>query len=180
MKKITTTQKVTFMAVLIFASVVYAYMFIYEHINSMYVELNKIKGELVIMDQITNNKQSTMDLINESSPKIKELNKYFVSLDDPTAFLEMVESLSNNTGASVQVESLNIEDMKKDSMELGTEKQVKANVLLDGKWSAMYHTIFLIEEMPYIVTINNVAITLDKETNNGSWSGQVNLICDAK
>ncbi len=181
MKKITTTQKIMIIAFLVFGAVLSAYVLIYKHINSMHLELNKIKAELNTMDQVAINKQDTTKLLEESRTDIEELNKYFVPLKDPAVFLETVESLGEYTGASVEVESLKTENIKKDTTtDAGEKQKVRAGVVLGGKWGDVYRTLSLMEKMPYAVTINSVAITSEKDSDYSVWSGQVDLICDAK
>ncbi len=180
MKKITTTQKIMIIAFLVFSATLFVYVLIYKHINSMRLELNKIKAELDVMDQTAMNKQDTTELLEKSEDDIEELNKYFVPLNDPAVFLETIESLGDYTGTSVKVESLTSESVGKGTIGVVEKQKVSVGVALDGEWDGVYRTLSLMEKMPYAILINNVTIRSEKDSDYNVWGGYVNLICDAK
>ena len=181
MKKITTAQRITIIALLMFGVILSMYLFVYKRIDFMYSELNKIKTELDIMDVATTNRQDTVKLLNNSKTDIEELNKYFVPLKDPAVFLETIESLGKYTGADVEVETLKrIDDVKKGTDDADIKQKVNVEIALSGKWEEVYRTLSLMEKMPYAITINNVVIMAEKESDYGEWSGQVDLVCVAK
>lgn len=177
MKKITTTQKISFASVLLLALMVTGYVLFYKHIDELREKLAIAKIELRAVEKIAENKQATIILLDETRQGREELSRYFVPLEDPTPFLELIESSAKDAGVLLEVETL--AEVESGEGEENTKK-VKAVLLVEGRWQNVFHFLTLLERMPFAVTVTQTALTLDENEDSDAWKGQVHLEYSAK
>jgi hypothetical protein len=177
MKKITATQKVSFVSVLLLVLVATGYVLLYKHIGVLREKLSTVKVELWAVEKLAENKQATLILLDETRQGREELSRYFVPLEDPTTFLELVESSAKDAGVLLEVETL--AEVASEKGEEGTKK-IKAVLLVEGGWQNVYHCISLLEHMPFAVTVTQAVFTVDQSRDTGVWKGQIHLEYSAK
>jgi hypothetical protein len=175
MKKITTTQKISFGAVLVLILTCVGYGFTLKHIKVLRQELVTIRQELVAEDKIAENKQVFISLLQNTKQSREELSGYFVPLDDPTPFLELVESVARDAGVVMSVEKLDMVTEDVSGAEKGKEKSVKVVLAVEGSWQEVYHFISLLEVLPYIVTITDSVFKVEMVNSTSFWKGQIHL-----
>jgi hypothetical protein len=176
MKKITTTQKVSFVSVLVFVLIVAGYVLLYKHIDVLRGELASVKTEIRAVEILAESKQATLVLLDETRQGREELSQYFVSFEDPTPFLELVEASAKDAGVLLEVETL----AEVASEEEKNLKKIKAVLVVEGGWQGIYHFISLLELMPFAVSVTQTAFTFEEKDGVGVWRGQVHLEYSAR
>ena len=179
MKHFTKSQKVACLAIGIFLLVSVGYVFLFMHIRDLQFRLTEIKTELSIVDALEANKLETVALLDKTKEGREEISSYFVSVEDPTPFLELVEALGADAGVTLEVETLSI-----DAVEAATSTEYKDNMkvalLVEGPWESLYHLVWLLEHMPYVATIADATFTLGNESSESGWGGKIELLCSAR
>jgi len=179
MKRITLTQKISFITTLLFIFVSFGYVLFYKHIYEMRRELVKMQAEERVAKSFMENMLATELLLAETKEKREMLLHYFISANDPTIFLETLESTAKEVGAILEVSSLaEISDDLKNGEDNQDKKiatkQVKATLLIEGTWESVYSFLYLIESMPFAATVTHITFSEDAK-EKGVWSGQLYL-----
>ncbi len=170
MKYLTRTHKITASAIVSCVFVVCAYVYFYKYTITVRQELAEIKKVLAEEEKIEASKQTTLSLLEETEREREELSKYFISSDDPTPFLELLESSARDAGVRLEVESLIPIDGGADGL-----KKVQLSLVLEGTWRSVYHFTSLVERFPFATTITQSAFRLDSREGNALWKGQMSL-----
>lgn len=158
---------------MVFLLCVVGYAFFFKHIQTLNGELREAKKELVTLDIREENKIETVSLLANTEEERKELQTYLVSIEDPTPFLENIEQLANDTGVTLEVQSLRPEDVKEAVLE--TQKVMVVKLFVEGRWTQLYRLISLLETMPHLTTIEKVTLTLKDDDNAQEWEGVITL-----
>lgn len=99
----------------------------------------------------------------------KLLAKYLFdpSEENQIRFISQMEALGTATGASVTISSLNVSGNK-----------VHAEFVIKGKWSDIYHTLRLVEELPTRTEVNRFSATRGGgggQESSDEWTGNLSL-----
>lgn len=100
----------------------------------------------------------------------KLLAKYLFdpSEESQIRFISQMEGLGAATGASVTIGSLNVSGNK-----------VHAEFTIKGKWSEVYHTLRLVEELPTRTEVNRFSAShggsSGGQENSDEWTGNLSL-----
>lgn len=180
MTKITTTHKIGAGAILILVASCTVYIFFYKYINSLRDELISINKELAVTEALARNRQETELLLTSTADERAILKGRFVSTEDPTPFLELIESSARDTGVVLEVKTLTVEEVgeKKDSKVDG--KKVALTLAVESGWKELYHFLTLLERLPYSVTISRTALSFEERSEGNVWEGQIQLQCNAQ
>lgn len=112
---------------------------------------------------------STLSGLEEDNQKIESM---FVRKDTMISFLEKVESLSSTTGARVKTDTLSNIEIKKSPF-------LAVDLSVQGSFSSVFHTLRLLEEMPYESEVKSLGL-FSAGTTKGNptpqWSAQVTMI----
>lgn len=180
MRKPTKAEKILIGAILVLATAVVMYVFLYKHIVGLRADLSEVSRELESVEKIVENKNDTITLLRETEEGRRELEKYFVSANDPTQFLDMIDAVAEDVGVTVSSPSVEIVGYEELDKNFPDELQKKTDVLLSvsGEWDEIYHFISLLELFPYVVTVDRVTVAY-KEGDEGSWEGVINIHTNA-
>lgn len=172
----TKSQKIALIAVTVLLLVIVGYVFLYKHISALQIKLVEIKNELSIVDALELKKLETASLLEKTKEGRDEISSYFVSKEDPTRFLEFVEALGKESGISLEVKELSMDIPEEEVRSF--QDNVKVVLYVEGGWSSLYHFLWLLERMPYVVTVANTALAVDNE--GVLWGGQIEILCSAR
>ncbi|KKS83252.1 MAG: hypothetical protein UV60_C0046G0001 [Parcubacteria group bacterium GW2011_GWA2_43_11] len=178
MKHITKSQKIAFVALSILLVVCVGYVFLFRHIASLQYKLAEITTELSVIGMLEAHKLETEALLNKTKAGREEIASYFISEEDPTPFLELVETLGKDAGATLEVEAISVDTVNADGG-VSVGDNMKVVLLVEGSWKSLYHLMSLLEHMPYIATISSATFTVNEE-HVGTWKGQIELLCSAR
>ncbi len=171
------TQKITVVTVCILLIFIFGYAYLHKQINELYRKLETIKVELGVMDRLAENRQTTVELLQNLSEKREELHSHFVSTEALTPFLESIESIAEDAGVLLEVKKVNKESSKNNIDVL--KYVVDVVFVVDGGWNEFYHFISLLEMLPYTNTITNATYSMNEKDGDSAWSGQVHILCNA-
>ena len=178
MKHITKSQKIAFATVSIFLLVCAGYVFLFRHIATLQHKLAEIITELSVVDTLEAHKLETEALLNRTKAGREEIASYFISEEDPTPFLELVETLGKDAGVTLEVEAISIDPVSADEGK-SVGDNMKVVLFVEGSWKSLYHFMSLLEHMPYVATIASATFTVD-EGSADTWKGQIDLLCSAR
>ncbi len=168
MKKITTTQKILILTGILSVCLSFSYVYLYKKIEILSEEIVSVESDLAVANKKVKNKKDTTNVLNKTVNERKKLLSGFVSSEDPTKFLELIESTGKKSGVDVEVQSLNVESKEKES------NFIKTVLLVKGDWESVFKFISLLEVFPYMVTISQSTFTSNED---GRWEGQIALLC---
>ena len=184
MKNISTTKKITLGILLFVVAAMFGYIQLYKHLHAQQEKLVALEQELHSVDVVSEGQQEVKHFLKDTEKKREELEKYFVSLEDPTPFLEQIDSTAKAAGVVAEVGALDMQYVEESlvlpeySKEL--QKEVRFILSVEGEWDGIHHFLALLEEFPYTISVLNVAFTLkDEELLGGLWEGKVHVIAKA-
>ena len=134
--------------------------------------------EAVRYEEFSKNQRKNITAVHESTIHDRSrLGSLFVSDDQTVAFIEMLESLGQNTGATVALTSIDATDLQGSlANSLG---RVNAHVDISGSWSSVMRTLILAEILPYKSSINSVNLessgTAGDKDPKTLWHASFNL-----
>jgi len=178
MKHITKSQKIAFATVSIFLLVCAGYVFLFRHIATLQHKLAEIITELSVVDTLEAHKLETEALLNRTKAGREEIASYFISKEDPTPFLELVETLGKDAGVTLEVEAISIDPVNANEGK-SVEDNMKVVLIVEGSWKSLYHLMSLLEHMPYVATISTATFAMN-EGSVDAWKGQIDLLCSAR
>lgn len=178
MKHITKTQKIGAGAIFLLLLTIAGYVLFLRHIYVLQEELAEVKTKLAVVDSQKVHKLETEMLLSKTKDAREEIAKYFVSIEDPTPFLELIESVAKDAGVSLEVKSLSTDAQPQEAIS-DFHKEISVILLVDGSWDRIFHLISLLENMPYVATIADSTFSIDKASSYGGWKGQIELQCSA-
>ncbi len=174
MNKINKTQKITILTTLFFVVVLVFYVFLYKQILSLNSKIISINSKLVVANRLAENEKEIVNLLKNTETKREKLSSYFVSTENPTSFLETIESSARSVGTEVEVQSLDVKHKDKEKK----QSFIKVSLLAKGSWDSMFRFMLLLENLPYVVVVSNSAFTMGGDGDDfGKWEGQITLLC---
>lgn len=174
MKYITVTHKLFILSLFFLFIVVGGYVFMYSHIGVLQERLLELRGELKMLETLALKKQTTETLLKSTEYERSEILKYFVSTEDPTDFLELIESSGRDAGVVLDVDSIKVEGSDSETI-----KRMEISLSVQGGWEEMYHFVFLLEHLPFASHITRATLTVAKNLENSLWKGIILLTCES-
>ena len=142
-------------AITLLVGALYAYMYWQVHVS---VRKAITARDLAHNAQIFKEKQNDMMALYESTLNDRaRLTTFFIPSDSSVQFIEAVEALGPQSGAKIQLSS--IDAAIDPGAGVGTEGGVRAQVDVEGSWTAVYKAILLAERLPYKVVVNNILMS---------------------
>ncbi len=181
MKNISTTQKITITIILFMVVALFGYVQLYKYVRSQQEKLVTLEQELHSVDVVSESQQEVRHFLDETASDREEFNKYFVSIEDPTPFLEQIDMIAQTASTAVEVSELDMKYVDDDKLLSKYPKELQKEVQLilsvEGEWSEVYHFLVLLEQLPYALSILNVAFSLENEEMlGGLLKGKVHLV----
>lgn len=112
--------------------------------------------------------------VEETQEKRDALQKRILTDSGIVAFLEGIESLEAQTGAVVEVRSIE----KEVNENLAFVEELSLDIDVEGSWESVYHTFLLLETLPYKVRITRLQFnkSLEAEASAYEWQGDFRLL----
>ena len=116
--------------------------------------------------------ETVREMVQNNSDEMERLASYFVQPDTAgtAAFLNKLESLSDISGAGVTTESVEVNSG-------GTEDLPRVDLRLtsSGSWPEVYHTVALLETLPYDIRIGEAQLSAGGGSATSTWNVRINL-----
>ncbi len=179
MSNITHTQKVAAGMLLILCGTIAAYVMLYRHIGTLHSELAELERTRSGADAAHEAVLAEQQLFESTASERTELAQYLIPAADPTPFLGLLESLGKDAHIDVEVHSLEPDNAASPSGSAAKTQpaipSVRVTLVVSGLWPDLYHFLALLEQLPYAVTVDHVALDIDETAAAGVWSGQIHL-----
>jgi len=163
------------MAVAVFfvTASLYVYMYIAVNNQTMRVVMAKDIQKVQKMDE----KQiiELQKVFSHSEPARDKLYSLFIVKDGVVPFIESLEAIGSNTGATVEITSIS-EVNDETNTKIG---KLKAHIEASGSWSQVSKVLILMETMQKSVVIENVRLntgtTDDGKVKSSGWLLSLNI-----
>ena len=96
---------------------------------------------------------------------------YFIAQDQTVSFIEQVEGVSKQSGASVTLASISADDLS--SAPTGKTGHLVAHISIHGLWPNVMRALHSIEDFPYAINIDSLSMRV---INGGIWNAEFNLV----
>lgn len=121
--------------------------------------------KLLISEKNFENNKSLNNLINEISNEREKINSAFVDKDSIINFVERLEALGSETGASVKIESINT-DIK-------DKKGLYIRFSLKGDFNQLFKYLNLTEDLPYLINVEKINL---RNSTSDEWTATFEIL----
>ncbi len=140
------------------------YYFLFLTIKSKNEKVSSFSQEIDLYSEREALRRTTEKTADELSEKIKKLDSYFIHKDEVVPFIENIENAGGESGVSVSIVSVGVDALSQvgggSSDNIPLDKSEKLILRLDakGSWGNVVNFISYLENLPYKISINRVAL----------------------
>ncbi len=91
-------------------------------------------------------------LFNSTKEERAFISDLFINKEEIVPFIEEIEKIDDYSNVELNISSIDSDDL-----------YFKAHIEAEGTWHDIMHTLILIENMPYSVSINNIKLEGEKD-----------------
>jgi len=164
--RVTSTIQVFIATLILAATVIAYYLLIFMIVRSDSKSITRLSAEKELQLQLEQRYITDRSFLNTIAVEQTELDSYFLHNDSIVAFLEQVESLGNQTGTNVTVNSVS-EDEKSANDSLFSRLSVSISSI--GTWEGVLHTLSLLENMPKPLVIDEARVSVASGGEEQEW-----------
>ncbi len=114
--------------------------------------------------------KSFLDRYNSTASKWASLQDFFVHSDRVVDFIEVIESLSNQSKSTVTISSIDADNL--DNAAVGKEGLIRVRINAKGSWVSVMRALSLAEVLPYKMSINNVRLNVANNDSGNTKDAQ--------
>lgn len=100
-------------------------------------------------------------MVQNADTQIRQINDSIIQQDGEVHFIETLESLARESGITISIDSISVENDPAFADSEITSLKVKAKT--EGSWSGTYVFLTQLESMPYKIKIDNFGLVSLKE-----------------
>jgi len=122
------------------------------------------------------------DNLSSTQTERYKINSYFISAEESgiVDFIEMVESLGNHSGISLEVNSILLKENSSKSNPPDLIEDMKLGLKIGGDWSNIIYFLEMLDLAPYKISFDKVYIEknddkIKKDKLDENWIGIINL-----
>ena len=145
--------------VTIFVASIYGYL--YYKINVSEQKISDYQYVIESAKLAKEREKSFLDRYTSTASKWSSLQNFFVHSDKVVNFIEVIESLSDQSKSTVTIFSIDADNL--DNAPVGKEGSIKMKINAKGSWASVMRALSLTEALPYKVSINNVRLNVTNE-----------------
>lgn len=112
---------------------------------------------VVAEQQNVSNEQGLGQVYQATVDARARLRSLFIPSTAAVQLIEALEGIGTQTGADVSLSSISADNL--DASASGTVGSVSARVSAEGSWSSVMRSLKLVENLPYPVTVSQVALS---------------------
>lgn len=143
-------------ALLTIAVTAFGYYILYGNTISQLKNSVQVLSDADIESEKKVHEQELIKVYNDTTEDRKKLLSFFVYEDSVVDFIEKVEGVGPDSGASLELSAINID-----------KDHLKTHADIKGTWSSVLKALTLIENLPYSLAIDNVFLdTSGGDTNS--------------
>jgi len=154
-----------FITLIVYGGVIFMYL----SIRSMSAEASRLADDARIAEQRRDQFQSIREMVINNKGEIETLNTYFIkpNVSGTAHFLNELESLAEVSNARITTDSVTLVENKN-----VTQPRVELALSVSGLWHQVYHTLALVETMPFDIRLSQAQFSMDTATQ---WSGLIKM-----
>jgi len=135
-----------------------------EHISSLVNQIEAEQSEENLQDSIKT-------LVAETTPLREKLANYFIGQEAAVSFLELLEQIGREVGATVEITSVAPSDIQQEDVE-----SLRLMLQVTGEWSEVVRFIGLIELLPFEGKIEQVVVFKTEAGSEEPWQADITFI----
>ena len=144
------------LAMLALGAVVTLYLRLYQQIESS-ADQARLAEDIIQTEQNELSQAKNIQSVYQSSAAERaELPGLFVPSADEVAFIEALESIGPDSGATVSIASIHADPL--DNAVPGTTGKIETDVTAHGSWDDVMKALVLAESLPYQNLVDNVVL----------------------
>jgi hypothetical protein len=160
-KFIATIVLVVFMNMLAISVWFYFFLALKKH-NEAILE---IRRNTLINDKKSDNNKILKNLISGIANERQKIDSVFLSQENIIKLVRELEANADRAGAEIDLGNINISEDGK--------KNPRIHFSLKGKFNQIFHYVVLLENMPYIVSVDKAHF--EKDLSSGGWRGSFEI-----
>jgi Tfp pilus assembly protein PilO len=172
MKSISQTTRWLIILAVLTLAVASGYFLLFAEIRNTNRNISRLAGEADIVAQQSTTLRTLQSIVEITREDRAGINTFFLTEQEIVDFLEVIEGLREDTGASINVRSIGEGETLTNTL----TKELHLNVTAEGSWEAVYHFLALLESLPYRIKLQQVQLSdSSTTTDEPSWSGVFNF-----
>ena len=140
----------------IFVASIGGYVFMYFSVNSQAVNTAQAERDVNSAQDIAAKQQGTINILKATDADRAMLSSFVLSSDQTVSFIEQIEGVSKQSGATVTLVSISSD---------GTT--LHAHINIQGQWTNVLRAMHIIENFPYSLSMDNVRLGV---IGKGQWN----------
>lgn len=148
-----------FITILVFV----VFIFFFRVIKNKNEHISKVLITLKEKIEDKENRKILMDKFTELESISKTVNNYFIDSSKIDTFVDYLEKLGSDNNTELIVKNVEIEPKKKESISI--------KILISGNFAKVMNVIYLLENIPQYVSLNQVFVNKVIKTNSIQVNG---------
>lgn len=173
MGKFSRTVRIVITLVLVLVLVFIAYTIFFGEIRATNRDISLQRDSISGASEQELKLNDLKTVVEATQGKRDALQNHIVTESNIVAFLEGIESLEEQTDATIEVRSIEkITDENSAFVE-----ELALNIHAEGSWESVYHTFLLLEALPYKIRMTRLQFSKspDEEMSGYEWQGDFRL-----
>lgn len=171
--RLKTLQFIVFSAIIALAALA-VYMFILLDIRDKNRSVSLILNEADIEALQDLRLRSIQKIVKDTEEQRGQINIYFVGDDEIVKFIETVELLGVLADADVEINSVNIEERRREEGEENDEF-LQLTFSATGEWNEVFYFFSLVELLPYNIEVKRASFESGSKEKSGIWNGSFGI-----
>ncbi|MDE2040975.1 MAG: hypothetical protein KGI59_01115 [Patescibacteria group bacterium] len=134
-----------------------AYVYMLTTTNAALTNSAGLRDQIASAEANKTREQTFMQLYQGTAAQWSVLPNYFVPADNVLAFIEAVEAIGTEVGATTTISSISADQL--DKAPAGTLGNVSVHIDSQASWPTAMRILELSELLPYKVNVDNVSLT---------------------
>lgn len=147
------------------------YGFLFAEVKAKNENTSNLVSRIRIETAEGNTLHSKKALVAETASLRKELTSYFVASEGAVSFIELLETMGDEIGVQVTVESINTNELAPSAQ----AEELKLTLQATGMWPAVVRFLGLLELLPYKTDLHQVVMSRADFTRGGYWRAAVSI-----
>jgi hypothetical protein len=162
---ITATNKSFFLALFLVLVLGTGYGVSFLALHGSIAKRAKLKQDLAGQTLTEDQSKHIAEVIADTETERADLDKYFISTDGIVGFISTVENLSDDSGATVDVTSVDQVNKPNDP----EFEYLHLELTAAGSWQSVYHLTQLVESLPYVLWLDRVSLERMPKESPEPW-----------
>ncbi len=146
-----------------------AYGFLFWSIQNKEAQAGVILSEVVQNNARNDSLIAIKSSLSENQDFISQIDSLFIPSDGAVAFINMLETLGQQSGVKVSINSVGVTQDPKIAKDF--KQTLHLNLMTDGSWSNTFAFLSIVENLPYRIQFEQVNLTLSGGADSILYKG---------